>query len=125
MEDEDRIPFLILRLEGEALTLWRGLKEEVRTWEDAIPRLRLNYGDHQAHQKATSAIQVLKQTESITAFFTKVEELNLEAKIPRENLCLTLMPNLCRELQAALAGLILDNPSYERWKEVCLTIGTQ
>ena len=49
--------------------------------------------------------------ESIAAFFTKVEELNLEAKIPRENLRLTLMPNLRRELQAALAGLILDNPS--------------
>ena len=63
--------------------------------------------------------------ESIAAFFTKVEELNLEAKIPRENLRPTLMPNLRRELQAALAGLILDNPSYERWKEVCLTIGTQ
>ena len=45
-EDEDRIPFLISCLEGEALTWWRGLKGEVRTWEDAIPRLRLNCGDH-------------------------------------------------------------------------------
>jgi len=64
-------------------------------WEDAIPRLCLNYGDYQAQQKATSAIQVLKQMESIVTFFTNVKELNLEAKIPRENLHLTLMPNLC------------------------------
>ena len=63
--------------------------------------------------------------ESIAAFFTKVEELNLKAKILRENLRLTLMPNLRQELQAALAGLILNNPSYKRWKEVCLTIDTQ
>jgi len=46
MEDEDRIPFLISRLEEEALTWWRGLKEEVRMWEDAILRLCLNYGDY-------------------------------------------------------------------------------
>jgi len=65
---------------------------------------------------------VLKQTASITAFFTKVEELNLIAKIPKENLCLTFMLYLCQELQTALAGLILDNPNYERWKEVCFTI---
>jgi len=48
------------------------------------------------------------------AFFMKVEELNLKAKILREIIHLTLIPNLCRELQAALAGLILDNLSYER-----------
>jgi len=43
-----------------------------------------------------------------------VEELNLEAKISKENLRLILMPNLHRELQAALAGLMLENSSYER-----------
>ena len=51
--------------------------------------------------------------ESITAFLTKIEELNLEAKILKENLHLTLMLNFCQELQAALVELILDNPSYE------------
>jgi len=55
----------------------------------------------------------------------KVEELNLKAQISRENLRLTLMPNLRRKLQAVLAGLILNNLSYEGWKEVCLTISTQ
>ena len=100
------------------------IKREVRTWEDTISRLGLYYDDYQAQQKATSVIQVLKQIESILVFFMKVEELNLEAKILRKNLRLTIMPNLYQELQAALAGLILDNPSYKRSKEVSLMTGT-
>jgi len=113
MDEEDRIPFLISRLEGDALTWWRGLDRDIKDWEATIFGLRLNYIDHQAQQKATSAIQALQQKESIVAFFTKIEEFTLEPKIPKENLQLTLTPNLRPKLQAALAGMILENPSYE------------
>ena len=87
-----------------------------------ILKLCLNYVNYQAKYKAKSAIQALKQIESIMVFLTEVKELKLKAKILRKNLYLTLMPNLHRELYVALVGLILDNSSYENRKKCALRL---
>ena len=115
-----RLAYVGLCTEGDALEWWKSNKQRFNAWREVTAAIREYYGDHYKPDRAFNKISDLKQTGTVQKYLNDIDRLNVCAKMTDHHLINIILNGIIPHLRQATAhyeDLRFDLP---KWKEKLL-----
>ena len=94
-----RLAYVGLCTEGDALEWWKSDKHRFNAWRELTTAIRKYYGDHDKPERAFNEISDLKQTGTVQKYLNDIDRLNVYGKMTDHHLINIILngitPRLC------------------------------
>ena len=115
-----RLAYVGLCTEGDALEWWISNKHRFNAWREVTAAIKEYYGDHYKLDGAFNKISDLKQTGTVQKYLDDIDRLNVYVKMTDHHLINIILNSITPCLRQAMAHYedLRSDPS--KWKEKLL-----
>ena len=124
--ERQRLAFVGLSTEGEALEWWKANRHRYNNWEEVKEAIRGYYGDHYRGDKAYNDIVALRQTGTVQKYLTDIDRLNVYAGMTDHHLINIVLNGISSRLRLSMAHYedLRNRPDLWRQKLLEMDIAT-
>src|SRR5438445_13573496 len=96
--ERQRLAFVGLSTEGDALEWWKANRHRHDNWQDVKEAIRVYYGDHYRSDKVYNDIVVLCQIGAVQQYLTEIDHLNMYAGMMDHHLINIILKRISSQL---------------------------
>src|SRR5437868_286021 len=124
--ERQRLAFVGLSTEGDALEWWKANRYRHDNWQDVKDAIHVYYGDHYRSDKAYNEIVGLRQTGTVQKYLTEIDRLNVYAGITDHHLINIVLNGISSHLRMSMAHYkdLRQRPNLWRQKLLEIDIAT-
>ena len=115
-----RLAYVGLCTEGDALEWWKSNKHRLNTWREVTDTIREYNGDHYKPDRAFNEISNLKQIGTVRKYLNDIDRLNVNAKMTDYHLINIILNSITPRLRQAMAHYNDLRSKPSKWKEKLL-----
>src|SRR5205807_1386025 len=124
--ERQRLAFVGLSTEGDALEWWKPNRHRHDKWEDVKDTIRVYYGDHYRSDKAYNEIVAIHQTGTVQKYRTQIDRLNVYAGMTDHHLINIILNRISSRLRISMAHYedLRQHPNLWRQKLLEMDVAT-
>ena len=115
-----RLVYIVLYREGDALKWWKSNKHRFNTWEEVKDAIREYHDNHYKLDRAFNKINNLKQTDTMQKYVNNIDRHNVCAKMTDYHLINIISNHITTRLRQAMAYYEDLRSDQSKWKEKVL-----